>query len=162
MATAVLPMPPDRFHHPRERCDVLGAADELGLQRGEVPRRRGAERGVVPEDLALELLQARARVEPEVLGEPCADALVGRERIGLAAGAVERGDQQRPQPLLVGRDRDGGLEVGDHRLAEPQPGRELDLQELRAGLLELRAVRAGPVPGSRAAARLRNGRARRR
>ena len=155
IASAVLPMPPGpttstsrcASQHPRERGDVVVAADELGLQRREVPRRRGAERGVVLEDLALELLQARARVEPEVLGEPRADALIGGERVGLAAGAVERGDQQRPQALLVGRARDGGLEVGDDRLAEPQPRRELGLEQLGPGLLELRAVRRGPVAG---------------
>ncbi len=81
-----------------------------------------AESRVVVEDLSLELLQPRSRLEAELVGEPGADPLVRGERVGLAARPVERGDQQLPQPLLVGVGRDGGLQLADHGVAELQPG----------------------------------------
>ena len=46
------------------------------------------------EDLLLEPLQRLARVEAELVDEPRARVLVGGERVGLPAGAVEREDQQ--------------------------------------------------------------------
>ena len=147
----------------RARARSLVAAHELDPQRRQVPRRRGAQRGVVVEDLAFELAQPRARVEPEVVGQPRAHPLIGRERVGLAARPVERGDQQRPQALAVGRARERRLELGDHRLPEPQPRRELRLEQLRARLLELHAVRRRPVsrPRARRGRQLERGRAER-
>ena len=113
--------------------------------------RRSARAGrVVVEDLALELLQPRSGLEAELVGEPGADPLVRRQRVGLAARPVQRGDQQLPQPLLVGVGRHGGLQLADHgRRPELQPRRELGLDELHARLLEPGAVRSGPVAGRR-------------
>ena len=88
------------------------------------------------EDLLLELAQARAGLEPELVGEPGPDPLVGRQRVGLAARAVQRGDQQLPQPFPIGVGGDGGLELADHVVAEPQARRQLGLDELHPRLLE--------------------------
>ena len=76
------------------------------------------------------------------------DLLEGRQGVGLPPGAVLGGDEQLPQALLVGGGRDGGLQLSDHdaEVAQPQPCRELDLEELEAGLLETRSVRGDPVP----------------
>ena len=105
IAMAVLPMPPGpttstRRWLPissRELRDLVVAADEVGLQRRQVAGRRRPQRRVVLQDLELELLQARAGLEPELVGERGAHALVGRQRVGLATRAVEGRDQQLPQ-----------------------------------------------------------------
>ena len=126
------------------------------------------------EDLPLELLQPRPGLEPELVGEPRADALVGGERVGLAARGVERGDQQLPQPLLVRVGGDGGLELADHGVAEPQPRRELRSRAAsrappraargaaRPSRRPRAAPRRGSAPAPRRSARRRRGRRRRR
>ena len=134
-----------------QRGDLAVAADELGQERRQVAGGRrasgAAQPRIVLEDPSLELLQPRSRLEPEVLGEPAPDPLIGGQRVGLAPGAVEGGDEQLPQPLLVRIRRDGALELADHRVAEPQAGREPDLEELDARLLEPGPVRGRPVAG---------------
>ena len=94
----------------------------------------------------LELLQLRPRVEPELLGQLVLDPLVRREGVRLAAGSVQRGDQQLPQALLERVRRDRCLQLADHvgDISEPQPRGELDLEELHPRLLEPGAVRVDP------------------
>jgi hypothetical protein len=103
----------------------------------------------VVEDLPLELLQPRSWIEAELVREQGPDALVGRQRVGLAPGAVQRGDQQLPESLPVGVHRHRRFQLADHVVAELQPGRKPGLGELRARLLELRPVGGGPVAGRR-------------
>ena len=111
IATAVLPIPPgptistsrSSSEQLGERGDLGLAPDQLGRQRRQVPGRAAArERRVLVEDLLLELLQPRPGLEAELVGQPGPDALVGRQRVGLAPRAVERGDQQLPQPSWYG------------------------------------------------------------
>ena len=160
IATAVLPIPPgptistSRWlcEQVRHGGDLRLAPDELGRQRRQVPGRavaaaRTPSRVVVDQDLSLELLQPGSGSETELVREQGADPLVGRQRIGLAARPVQRGDQQLPQTFLVGVRRHGGLQLADQvaRPSEPQARRELRLDQLHACLVEPRPVRGGPV-----------------
>ena len=106
-----------------------------------------AERRVVDQDPLLELLQLRSRVEAELVGQLVPNALVRRERIGLAPGPVQRGDQQLPQAFLERVRRHGRFQLADHvaDVAEPQPRRELGLDELHPCLDEPRPVRGDPL-----------------
>ena len=56
---------------------------------------------VVDQDLVLELLQLTSRVEAELVCQPVPGPLVRRKGIGLAAVAVQRDHQQRPQALAA-------------------------------------------------------------
>ena len=91
--------------------------------------------------------QRRTWLEPELLGERCAHAGVGGQRVGLAAAAVERGDERGPQPLAQGVTADEGFELGDDLAAatEIEPRRELVLDETEPGLLEADTVRGDPL-----------------
>ena len=103
------------------------------------------ERRVVAEDRLLELLQRLARVEAELVDERGARVLVGGERVGLAAGAVEREHQQAAQALaqrVLAHER---LELG-HGLgvaAEREVGLEPLLERDEAQLLEPADLVAG-------------------
>ena len=57
------------------------------------------ERGVLEQDRLLELLQRLARIEAELVAQRGARVLHDRERVGLAARAVERAHQQPAQAL---------------------------------------------------------------
>ena len=147
------PAGPDDLDEPagleeaRDGGDLGVAPDELGRQRRQVAGRR-AQRGVVLEHLLLELPQPRAGLEPEVVAQPRAGPAIGGERVGLAPGAVERGDQELPQPLAVRVGGDGRLQLADHVVfPEPHAGRELRRDEMQARLVEPAAVRLGPVAG---------------
>ena len=168
IATAVLPMPPgpttSTSRPPSSSVgqdgDLLVASDQLRRQRRQVPGLGGrrAECRVVVEDPPLELLQRRSGFEAELVGEPGADPLVRGQRVGLAARPVQRGDQQLPQPFLVGVARDGGLQLADHGVSELQPCRELGLDERPRAPLRAapgaerpsRRSRATPLRGSAA------------
>ena len=99
------------------------------------------------QDLVLELLQLRSRVEAELVGQPVPDPLVRRQRIGLAAVAVQGDHQQRPQALAQRMLAHERFELADHlaRGAEIEPCRELVLDETETDLLEAGAVRDDPV-----------------
>ena len=77
---------------------------DRALQTGErCRRRRGSrrrrQRRVVLQDRALELLQTRARVEPELVGQRAPRLAQDVERLDGPAGAVERDGEVRPQRL---------------------------------------------------------------
>ena len=59
----------------------------------------GLEHAFLTEDLRVQLLQRAARLDPQVVDEEPAPLVVGRERVGLPARAVEREHELRPQPL---------------------------------------------------------------
>ena len=158
IASAVLPTPPGPTTT-TSRCvasrsdratSSAVATDELDGHRrqvadGVVPVDRdrrvpgGIERRVVDQDLLLELLQLRAGFEAELVGQPIADPLVRGQGVGLAAAAVERGDQQHPQALLerVGGDR--RFQLADHvtGLTELSTGREPRLDQLQSAPLRV-------------------------
>ena len=82
-------------HRRGERRKV---ADDEGVTGSR--RRSGAvEDGVLEQDLVLQGPQRRTWLEPELFGERLAHTGVGAQRVGLAAAAVERGDERGPQPL---------------------------------------------------------------
>ena len=95
----------------------------------------------------LELLQLPSRVEAELVGQPVPDPLVRRQRIGLAAVAVQGDHQQRPQALAQRMHADEPFELADHlaRGAEIEPRRELILDETETDLPEAGTVRDDPV-----------------
>ena len=99
------------------------------------------------QDLVLELLQLPSRVEAELVGQPVPGPLVRRQRIGLAAVAVQGDHQQRPQALAQRMLADEPFELADHlaRGAEVEPRRELILDETETDLLEAGTVRDDPV-----------------
>ena len=67
--------------------------------RGRRVGRRGRERGILAQDRALERLEPLARLGADLLDERRAGSGVGVERVGLAAGAVEREHELRTEPL---------------------------------------------------------------
>ena len=135
--------------------DLLVAPDELGRQRRQVPRRRGTvgswRAGSWLRTCRSSSVSRGPGSRPSSSASRAPDPLVGRQRVGLAARAVQRGDQQLPQPLLVGVRRDGGLELADRRVPEPQPRREpgLDAARTRASSSRARCGAAqSPAAGS--------------
>ena len=72
---------------------------------------------------------------------------VRRQRVGLPAGPVERGDQRRPQPLAQRVPLDETLELADHVAAgaEVDPRREVVLEQAEPDLLQPRPVGVQPV-----------------
>ena len=97
--------------------------------------------GILAQDRLLELAQGGARLEAELLDERAARVLVGRERVGLAAGAVEREHELAAQALVgTGAARRERLELGDEVgvAAELELGVDQVLPRREAELLEPR------------------------
>ena len=121
-------------------------------------RRREVERRVLLEDRVLELLEAGARLEPQLVRQHAPRAAVGLERLSLARRAVQRQHQLAPQPLaqrVLGHQR---LELTDEPRMAPrgQLGvharlEGLEPQLLDAGDLGLRERLIGEVAERRAA-----------
>jgi hypothetical protein len=63
------------------------------------PLGRDIERRVARQDRCLQLLQARPRIEPELLGQPAPELLENVERLGLAAAAIQGEHQLHPKAL---------------------------------------------------------------
>ena len=99
-----------------------------------------ASDAILSQDRALQLLQLRRRLEPELLVQSPARARVRLERVGLAPTAIQREHQQSDQPLT--RRMLGGqlLELADdqRRLARGQPHVEALLERDEAQLLQPR------------------------
>ncbi len=116
--------------------------------RGRLGRRcRARTRCLLGQDRPLELLQLRARVEAELVGQVPAGVLVGLERRALASVGVQRKHQQAPQPLPARLLRDETAQLGDGlpagALADPHLVQLLD--RLEPQLLEP----VGLAPGER-------------
>ena len=119
---------------------LLVAADEVAAAVGRRAGRRRSgelERGVLAQDGALELAQLGARCEAD-LHERQARLPVGLERLGLAAGAVERGHELGARVLPQGLACHERLHVADHRgvLPEGQPRVDPPLERVEAEVLE--------------------------
>ena len=131
---------------------VVPGADGLRLDGGSIERRVLVEHG------PLERPELGPRLDPEVLDRRLARRPVGGERVGLAAGPVEREHLLGPEPLavrMVGGERielrherrvapelevgvDPLLERGEPELLEAQPRR--DPERLTVELRERRAA----------------------
>jgi hypothetical protein len=96
-------------HRGAQVGDVRIASDGRRGRRGDPHERRGGglraarrghrEVGILGENCALELAQLDPRLEAELLDERRPRVPVRLERVGLAAGAVERQHQPAVQPL---------------------------------------------------------------
>jgi len=101
-----------------DRSELQSAAHERRGRHRKRLRRAGRRRGgrearLLPEDRPLQLLQGRAGVEAELLGQNKTGVPVDLERLRLAAAAVEREQPLLEEPLAVrmlGRER---FELGD-------------------------------------------------
>ena len=105
-----------RHEHDRARRDRYG---------GRALLRRELQRRILSEDGPLELLQRRARLDPQLLDERAARRAVRVERFGLPTGAVQREHELAPQALAQRMLRDERLELAyELRMA---PEREICL-----------------------------------
>ena len=151
--TAVLPSEPERVKSTTPAATATMAAAALA-NRTPVRRRarcclcfglphlsragRRSERRVLVEDVALELLERRARLDPEFLRERAPGVGVGVERIRLAAAAVERDHLLPAQAFAQGLAADHGLELGGDLAVAPEREVRLDaiLERRQPELLE--------------------------
>ena len=76
------------------------------------PGRRG-ERALLAQDRPVQRLQLRAGLDAELVDERAARVLVRRERLGLAAGAVEREHQLRRAAARAADAADERLQLAD-------------------------------------------------
>ncbi len=101
-------------------------------------RLRELERRVLAQHRALQLLQRRARLDPQLVDEHASGGLVGGQRLGLASRPVEREHQLAAQALaegVLGRQR---VELRDQRgvPAEREVGVDPHLDREQVHLLE--------------------------
>ena len=99
------------------------------------------------EDAPLQLGELLARLEPELVDERRARVAVRRERLGLAARAVQRQHQLPGEPLAQRVVADGRRELADE-LGVPAVGElalEAALERGQAQLLEPRDLALGEV-----------------
>ena len=115
---------------------ALAGARQRRLQHGG--RSLGVELGIVGEDHRLELAQLRPGLEPELLDQEPPALAHHLERLGLAAGAVEREHQLAAQPLPERVLGDQRAQLADEidRLPARQLGRDPLLDRLDLELLE--------------------------
>ena len=131
----------------REQFLALGAppherraAAHVHIRRRERrggPWRRG-ERWILHEDCSLEVAELAGGLDAELLGERVAGLMIGVERVGLAAGAVEREHEMGVQTLAHRLGRDELLQLGD-QLAVPaglQVGLDANLHRCQPLLFE--------------------------
>ena len=145
----------------QERCDCADPqerrcdADRHRTARpqrppGRCPHRaprhaRPVELGILLQDLRLEPPESLSRLEPELVDEESAAALVRVERVGLASRAVQREHELRAQAFSQGVGLDELLEVGDELrvAADGKLGIESILERRQAKLLEPRDLGLG-------------------
>jgi hypothetical protein len=116
----------DRDLAPNLRLErpVHGAEGSLSQELEEPVPAQGLTAEVEPdillEDLLLDVLKLRRRIDPELSGEHLTRPLVRRERVTLAARAVQGHHQVSPRPLperMVGDER---LQFGDELVMPPE------------------------------------------
>ena len=88
--------------------------DTCGCRRFEIQRR------VLPKDRPLQLLERRARVDPELVDERPARILVGVKRLRLPTRPVQRRHQIPPQALAERVLGDQRLELSDQLVVAPE------------------------------------------
>ncbi len=124
-----------------------------GRPSGGLPHRCRKERWIVEEHAIAELLEWRRWLEPELLDQQLAQLLVAAQRLGVAAGSVQRDHQQLAGALAQWILADGGLEQrhDGRRLSGLQlgGGQRLDCVEMQVveapdvGLRELLVRKVG-------------------
>jgi|GEM_PF-4010616 len=108
---------------------------------------RAIECGIAEQHPLLQLLKLGTRVEAQLVGELLPDAAVGGEGVALPPAAVQRGDQQRPQPFPQRVLDDQRLELPDHLRggAEVDARREAVLHQPEPDFFQTRPVRQQPL-----------------
>src|SRR5262245_21623457 len=121
---------------------VSAERDDDDRPRGRRQRSK-PERRIVSKDRALDFLEHRARLEPELVDEALPRSPVGVERLGLASRAVEGEHQVRHGPLAEGVLGDEGLELPDELgvAAKRELGLEPALQGEKTELFEAAHIR---------------------
>ena len=143
------PAGPGQGHQPRlpqqlvNPVQVLLAAHEAGQRRGQViprGRRRGGD--LLAQDRLLQPAQVLPRLQPQLRGQQFTGPPVGRQRVGLAFGPVQRQHQQPPQPLPHRVLRDQALQLPGHLRVQAQLDVGLDAAFCRrqAELLQPRGL----------------------
>ena len=128
-----------------ESCEGFLPADEA-CQRVWQVGRGGAvedERGVVPEDLTLELPQLWRRVQSELVAKQPPHPLVGAQRVRLPPRPVQGEHEKPPEPLAQGMGV-GQLAELAGRLAMPAQG-QVEFELLLDGR-DPQFVKAGAFP----------------
>jgi hypothetical protein len=120
-------------HGPDRRRHCLGRAGEPDLtvdENDDVPR--------ALQQIGVQFAELRTRVDAELFGEHRPDVVEDRERVGLPAGPVERGDQVVAQRLAQRVLGDQFTQIADHGagLAGQQPKRHQVLERADPLLLE--------------------------
>src|SRR5581483_5186176 len=102
------------------------------------------ERRVLAQHQPFELAERRRRVDPELVREHPAQLLVARERLRVAARAVEREHVLRAEALAQRVLRDERLELADHVAVptEREAGLQPPPERVQAQLLEPRLLAA--------------------
>ena len=121
---------------PDERRAAARLHSRLRGRRGD-PRRRG-ERRILHEDRPLEVAELAGGLDAQLLGERVAGLTIGVERVGLAAGAIEREHQLRVETLAHRLGRDELLQLADQLAvaAGRQVGLDADLDRREPLLFE--------------------------
>ena len=125
------------------------SSERSGAPRPARPRSPGRppalERRVLPQDRPLEPLQLLARLEPELVRQLAPGHPVASQRLGLAAGAVEREHQLAAQALPQRMLGDERLELADELgvTAERQVGVDPLLERRQPQLLQPRDLGLG-------------------
>ena len=117
-----------------------------GAVRGrDADRLRGSvEPGILPQDVQLEPLEVRTRLDPELLREPVADPAEHVERLRLAARAIQGEHQLAGEPLAIRVTGDEIAELTHELLVASCPQVEIDAL-LDDGQPELLESRDGPA-----------------
>ena len=94
--------------------------------------------GILPQDRPLQLLERRARIDPELVDESPARLLVGVQRFCLPTRPIERRHQIHPQALTERVLGDQCLELSDQLVVAPERevGVDPQLQRCQPDLLE--------------------------
>ena len=121
------------------------AFDDLGevVLGAAAARRRRRRARLLPQDRAVQLLERRARLDPELVDERAPRVLVHLERLGLPARPVEREHQLAAEPLAQRMLRDERLELADELGVAPELELGVDplLERRQPQLLEPRDLR---------------------
>ena len=112
---------PGRAHHGDQPCAAVRCRDRREVARpGRSDRRSGradSRYGGRPSCRRIRccsVLQLRARIQPELVGQQRPHPGVGGQRVRLASGPVQRGDQQLPQAFAQRVRRRPAPRVTDH------------------------------------------------
>ena len=124
---------------------ATGCGGGSTAERALRARRLQEQRRVMPEDPLLERSERRGRHEPELLVEGPPQILQRRQRVRVAAAAIQREHELRPRALAERLAGDERLELGRHGgvVPERQLGVDAILDAVEAQLRQTRRLEHG-------------------